>query len=53
MKNGKGRYLYSNGEVYEGNWKNELKDGECIFISLKGERSKEIWNEGKRIVRKN
>jgi hypothetical protein len=30
---GKGRYYFPNGSVYEGDWKNDLKDG-FLFIYL-------------------
>ena len=31
VRDGKGKYIYSNGDTYDGEWKNDLKEGEGTF----------------------
>ena len=31
MCNGKGRLIFPNGDIYEGNWKNNMMDGNGIY----------------------
>ena len=33
---GYGKYLYSNGDVFEGNWKNNRANGSGKFFTIKG-----------------
>lgn len=43
VKNGKGRFAYSNGDVYNGDWKNNQREGRGIIIQLRS-RSVEYGN---------
>ena len=31
-KEGKGKYIYNNGNRYEGDWKNDIKEGKGILL---------------------
>ena len=37
MKNGKGKIIYNNGNKYEGEWKNNQKNGEGCLEYRKGQ----------------
>ena len=45
MANGKGRLIYENGELYEGQWTNDLKHGKGVFIHADGTRYEGEWLE--------
>jgi hypothetical protein len=32
---GKGKYTYANGDVYEGDWKNDVREGKGVFTCSK------------------
>lgn len=36
-KEGRGKYYYVNGAVYDGEWKSDLKDGSGIFYYASGD----------------
>ena len=40
-------YLYRNGDIYEGQWNNDKKDGEGKMIYNNGEIEDGIWKNGK------
>lgn len=37
MKNGEGRYIFKNGDIYEGKWVNNMRHGEGRIITPKGD----------------
>ena len=45
--NGYGVYLWKDGIVYDGNWKNGKRNGEGTTIYVFGERYEGSWNDGK------
>lgn len=38
MKDGQGKYFFSDGAYYEGGWKNDYKEGVGIFIHINGSK---------------
>jgi small GTP-binding protein len=42
-KNGFGKMNYGNGDIYEGNWKDDLRDGEGTLINNNGDKYYGIW----------
>ena len=46
-KHGKGTLSMTNGDKMEGNWKNNLMDGEINFITKEGKIVKQFYSEGK------
>jgi hypothetical protein len=51
VKNGKqgwGRYYYSNGNIYEGDWKDDLKSGRGKMNYSNGEVYEGMWVKGKK-----
>ena len=44
MKEGNGVYYYTNGNKYEGGWKNDLKNGHGIYYNfVNGEKYEGQW----------
>jgi hypothetical protein len=43
MANGKGRLTYENGDVYEGNFDNDLREGWGVFIHADGTKYEGQW----------
>ena len=43
MANGKGRLIHSNGNMYEGQWKNDLAHGYGKYLSLNGANYQGEW----------
>lgn len=43
MTNGKGRIIYSSGEVYEGEWKNDKFHGHGIYYDVDGSTYTGEW----------
>ena len=40
-REGQGKYIYKNGDIYEGNWKNNKKEGKGVYyFNQKGEKYK-------------
>jgi hypothetical protein len=39
---------YQNGDIYEGEWKNGLKDGSGIYKYYNGDKYSGCWNEDKK-----
>lgn len=50
---GNGTYFYANGSRYEGEFKNDVKDGNGIETDVNGKQTKGIWENGKRIWEQN
>ena len=56
MKNGKGKIIYNNGDEYEGEWKNDQKNGEgCLeYINeqnkFKGEFENDMEKNGEGLI---
>lgn len=49
MKNGHGRYYYSNGNFYDGQWKNDRKHGRGEYkYLLTKENYKGEWRNGQK-----
>jgi hypothetical protein len=49
LKQGKGTYYYLNGNIYEGDWKNDKKEGFGIFIyKTTNEKYVGEWINGER-----
>ncbi len=46
--NGKGKYIFSNGNVYEGGWLNGKRHGKGIYIHHRGEIFVGVWDHGRR-----
>lgn len=46
-KQGKGKFFLSNGEIFEGNFKDDMIDGEGILCRLNGSRIKGLWRKNK------
>jgi hypothetical protein len=42
---GKGKYTFKNGDVYDGEWRNQLQNGYGVFTT-KGETYKGTWIDG-------
>ncbi len=40
---GQGKYLWPNGQVYEGEWDNNLKHGSGMWLSGKGDSYAGEW----------
>ena len=38
MRDGRGKFIYKNGDIYEGDWKNDKKEGKGIFHFNNGNR---------------
>ena len=41
---GKGIYKYADGDVYDGEWKDDKKHGKGIFKYVSGEKIDGVWN---------
>ena len=54
LRDGKGTFIYKNGDKYEGDWKNGKKDGRGIYYFSNGDRFDGEWKnnlrEGKGIL---
>ena len=48
-KHGKGKYIYQNGDFYEGEWKNNKKHGEGMYKYHDGKELNGIWENDKLI----
>lgn len=48
MKSGDGKYIYYNGDYYEGNFKNDKKEGKGKFVS-EGMTLEGVWENDKLI----
>ena len=44
---GKGKFTFSDGKCYEGEYKNNLKDGFGTFKWVDGRKYTGLWKEGK------
>ena len=47
IRDGHGKYIYTDGTVYEGNWKNDKKHGKGKIIYSDGEVYEGEWKNGK------
>lgn len=48
LKHGKGRIVYSNGDVYEGEWKDNVKSGTGVYLFKdSGDQYSGQWKQGK------
>ena len=47
VRSGKGRYVWANGDVYEGEWKNDMPDGEGLLTLKDGSRYRGQFVKGK------
>ena len=47
-KNGKGKYYYKNGEIFDGEWKNGIIEGKGIYYYNNGRKYEGQWKNGKR-----
>ena len=43
-KNGKGKKYYKNGEIYEGDWKNNVREGQGSMKFKDGKIYKGTWS---------
>jgi hypothetical protein len=43
-----GRHIYSNGDVYEGRYRHNKKEGYGVMISQKGTRYEVQWRAGRK-----
>lgn len=48
MKNGKGKLTYSNGDHYEGEFKDNLPFGKGIYVFRNGDKYEGNWIDGNR-----
>jgi hypothetical protein len=48
-KEGKGKWYLSNGEVFEGHFKDDMVDGEGLLNRENGTRIRGIWRKNKLI----
>ena len=46
-KHGKGKLFLSNGEVFEGHFKEDMVDGEGVLTRDNGSRVRGIWRKNK------
>jgi hypothetical protein len=46
-REGKGKFIWNNGEVYEGDWKDGKKHGQGIWRSPKGDSYEGEWEKGR------
>ena len=46
MKNGWGKFVWINGEIYEGEFKNDIRHGEGNYKHPSGKVGKFMWKEG-------
>lgn len=44
-KDGKGKYIYSNGYIYEGNFANEVRSGLGVLTNPSGDKYEGMWAE--------
>ena len=44
---GKGRFTYSNGDVYEGDYANDKRHGHGVFTYYDGDKYEGEWKNGK------
>lgn len=47
-KEGKGIYLYADGDEYNGEWKNDLQNGKGIYKFSNGDRYEVNYLDGER-----
>ena len=45
MKQGYGRLINSQGDVYEGDWKNDMADGYGVFRNIEGYKYEGEWKQ--------
>ena len=43
MANGYGRYIHGDGDIYEGNWVDDIANGKGIYYHLDGARYEGEW----------
>lgn len=50
VKHGRGRYVFRNGSIYDGEWKNGAMHGKgCFSESTTGDRYNGTWAQGRRV----
>lgn len=47
LKKGKGKFIYGNGDAFEGNYDNNERHGEGFLVKVEGEKRQEQWKLGK------
>ena len=47
MRSGRGHYKWANGDEYEGEWKNDMPDGEGSLAMVDGTRYQGVFSKGK------
>ena len=48
-KNGKGRIVYQNGDIYDGRWRDGQKNGSGAYRLVSGDTFWGKWLDGKRV----
>ena len=48
-KEGYGEFLWPDGRMYKGQWKNGKQEGDGIFIAPDGQQRSGVWKEGNKI----
>ena len=49
IKQGAGKYTFGSGDVFTGNYENNVRHGEGKLVKVDGEERTENWKEGKLI----
>jgi len=47
LAEGKGRLIHADGDIYEGDWKNDKAHGKGIYVHMDGARYDGDWVEDK------
>ncbi len=49
MRNGKGRMIHADGDVYDGDWVNGESEGQGCHTSMDGTQYKGQWKKGEEL----
>lgn len=44
---GEGKITFGNGDYYQGEWKDDKRDGFGVYLSAYGQKFKANWKDGK------
>ncbi len=47
MADGRGKFYHADGDIYEGEWKQDKAHGKGTYIHMNGSRFEGEWNEDK------
>jgi len=46
---GKGILTFANGDIYDGYFKNDMKNGKAIYTYADGRQEEQVWKDGQKL----